>query len=278
MSVSCRDSTWCEVRPELAGVTPAAAPQPCSPATLQRVSGGGAGYCGGGGGAEVGAGLRHLSDPHFSLLPNSAESPPRLSACPPASKGTGQGLGDRSLAGEAPGGLAPGKSTLRFFVPEWGGGFWGLPKDPDWLPWRSGGAWSGVEGAALSVRPSPSCAESATAAAVPAAWGQGRKGCSLSPGTWGSRGWGDGVEGGVPRLAPRARPGRLVLGSCLLLPSTPEGGAGGREGDSPSCPARPPFLQRPKLLPSPVGMAWVVTGLRGLAKDPCKSVWKEERP
>lgn len=278
MSVFCRDSTWREVRLELAGVTPAAAPQPCSPATLQRVSGGGAGYCSGGGGAEVGAGLRHLSDPHF-LSSRTLPNPAPLVGLPPSVEGDRAGPWGSITGGGGARRAGPGQVHTAVLCSGMGGA-WGLPKDPDWLPWRSGGTWSGVEEAALVVRPGPSCAESATAAAVPAGWGQGRKGCSPSPGTWGARGWGDGVEGGVPRPAPRARPGTSSSRLLLLFPSTPEGGAGGREGDSPSCPAHPhpPFLQRCKLLPSPAGMAWVVTGLRGLAKDPCKSVWKEERP
>lgn len=91
---------------------------------------------------------------------------------------------------------------------------------------------------------------------------------------------GAGVEGGVPRPAPRARPG---TSSSRLLPAPPLNprGRGWWEGGGFPFVPRPPtphFLQRCKLLPSPAGMAWVVTGLRGLAKDPCKSVWKEERP
>lgn len=186
MSVFCRDSTWREVRLELAGVTPAAAPQPCSPATLQRVSGGGAGYCSGGGGAEVGAGLRHLSDPHF-LSSRTLSNPAPLVGLPPSVEGDRAGPWGSITGGGGARRAGPGQVHTAVLCSGMGGG-WGLPKDPDWLPWRSGGTWSGVEEAALVVRPGPSCAESATAAAVPAGWGQGRKGCSPSPGTWGARG------------------------------------------------------------------------------------------
>lgn len=51
------------------------------------------------------------------------------------------GLDRGDHCGEAPDGLAPGKSTLRLFVLGWGG--WGLPEVPGWLPWKPGGAWSG---------------------------------------------------------------------------------------------------------------------------------------
>lgn len=155
-------------------------PQPRSPAALQCVGGRG-GCCGGGGGAEAGAGLCWRSGRHF-LLQHSVESPPSSSACPQRPRGPGRAWGITRGRRQAGWPRASPHCGSLF----WDGGAWGLPNGADWLPWRPGEAWSGVEGAALSARPGPPFAESA--AAVPAVWGMGRKGRSPSPGTSGTRG------------------------------------------------------------------------------------------
>lgn len=121
MSVFCRDSTWREVRLELAGVTPAAAPQPCSPATLQRVSGGGAGYCSGGGGAEVGAGLRHLSDPHF-LSSRTLPNPAPLVGLPPSVEGDRAGPWGSITGGGGARRAGPGQVHTAVLCSGMGGG------------------------------------------------------------------------------------------------------------------------------------------------------------
>lgn len=71
-----------------------------------------------------------------AILPAALQ--PRSSA----PEGTGQGSGYH--CGEAPGGLAQGKSTLRLFVLGWGG--WGLPEGSDWLPWKPGAPGRALEG------------------------------------------------------------------------------------------------------------------------------------
>lgn len=104
--------------------------------------------------------------------------------------------------------------------------------------------------------------------------GAGQKGTFSQP--WdlgGARTRGAGVGVGLWDVS-WSWPGRrehLAPGSSLLLPSSPEGRLG-REEDFPRAP--PPSLGVPNcsLLP---GMAWGMTGLSGLAKDPCKPAQEE---
>lgn len=208
----------------LGGLRPVAS-RPRSPAALQCVGAGRLRRRGGG--AEAGAG--------FLLAVGSALSPPALCRPRPARRpapsvrGTRPGLGDHWGGARRAG---PGQVHTAVLCS--GMGVLGPPKGADWLPWRPGGAWRGWRGAALSARLGPPFAESA--AAVPAVWGMGRKGCSPSPGTSGRGCAGTRAEGalGLGRggAAAGRGPGREhpALGSSVLPPSAREAGLVGGRG------------------------------------------------
>lgn len=221
--------------------------QPCSPAALQpcsecRGAGRAAAASGGGAGRRweraSAAGLVGTFSPLYS-----AESPPRLPACPPASEGTREGLGESLRGGARRAG--PGQVHTAVLCSGTRGA-WGLPEGPDWLPWRPGGAWNGAEGAPCLPAPADPVLNQQLRLRFPQGGG-GQKGPFSQPWDLGdaptrARGGMLG-RGRYPGAGPAGPAGTFCCWLVPAPPPTPEGRAGGREGDSPPRPA--PFSASP---------------------------------
>ena len=242
------DCTWCEVLPRLAGrAPPASAPRPRGPAALQCVRG--RAGCGGGGGAEAGAGLCGRSVGTFSSCTRSSPRPAHRPA-PSVRRdpaGPGESLGGGS--GRAGSGQAH-TAVLCSGMRGGGGAAGGCPGAPTGCPGDPEGpgvGWRGPPCLPAQALPLlnqrlrfPQCGGWAERGVLPALGPRRRGGCA------GSR-----AEGGVPQPASRARPGTSCPRSLPAPPLSLRGRAGGREGDAPSSPA--PFIELRELLPSPAG-------------------------